>query len=61
MQESIALTVNGHEHTVMTDPHRPLLDVLREDLGLTGASSVAASISAAPARCSSTASRRTLA
>jgi aerobic-type carbon monoxide dehydrogenase small subunit (CoxS/CutS family) len=37
MQESIALTVNGHEHTVTTDPHRPLLDVLREDLGLTGA------------------------
>src|SRR6187401_2637796 len=36
MQESIALMVNGHERTVTTDPHRPLLDVLREDLGLTG-------------------------
>ena len=35
MQESIALTVNGREHTVSTDPARPLLDVLREDLGLT--------------------------
>lgn len=36
MQESIALTVNGREHTVSTDAARPLLDVLREDLGLTG-------------------------
>src|SRR5262245_15197562 len=36
MQESIALTVNGREHIVSTDPARPLLDVLREDLGLAG-------------------------
>jgi aerobic-type carbon monoxide dehydrogenase small subunit (CoxS/CutS family) len=36
MQESIALTINGREHTVTTDPTRPLLDVLREDLGITG-------------------------
>jgi aerobic-type carbon monoxide dehydrogenase small subunit (CoxS/CutS family) len=36
MQESIALTVNGREHTVRSDPNRPLLDVLREDLQLTG-------------------------
>jgi carbon-monoxide dehydrogenase small subunit len=28
--------VNGTRHTVTTDPARPLLDVLREDLGLTG-------------------------
>jgi aerobic-type carbon monoxide dehydrogenase small subunit (CoxS/CutS family) len=36
MQQMIALTVNGQQHTVTTDPNRPLLDVLREDLGLTG-------------------------
>lgn len=31
------LHVNGREHGVETDDDRPLLDVLREDLGLTGA------------------------
>jgi len=36
MQESIALTVNGQLRTVTSEPERPLLDVLREDLGLTG-------------------------
>lgn len=30
------MTVNGDVRTVTTDPERPLLDVLREDLGLTG-------------------------
>lgn len=30
------LTVNGQERTVDTDPDRPLLEVLREDLKLTG-------------------------
>jgi aerobic-type carbon monoxide dehydrogenase small subunit (CoxS/CutS family) len=34
---SIRLTVNGQGRTVSTDPDRPLLDVLREDLELTGA------------------------
>ena len=29
--------VNGEPRSVTTDPDRPLLDVLREDLGLTGA------------------------
>jgi aerobic-type carbon monoxide dehydrogenase small subunit (CoxS/CutS family) len=29
-------TVNGKAHTVNTEPDRPLLEVLREDLGLTG-------------------------
>jgi aerobic-type carbon monoxide dehydrogenase small subunit (CoxS/CutS family) len=37
MQQAITLTVNGAERTVTTDPDRPLLDVLREDLLLTGA------------------------
>ena len=37
MQQTIALTVNGELHSVKTDPERPLLDVLREDLHLTGA------------------------
>jgi len=39
-QKSIAtvkLNINGREHEVATDPERPLLDVLREDLQLTGA------------------------
>ena len=32
----ITLTVNGETHTVRTLAERRLLDVLREDLGLTG-------------------------
>jgi len=36
MSVTIALTVNGRRRTVTTDPQRPLLDVLREDLHLTG-------------------------
>jgi len=36
MDATITLTVNGKKHTVTTDPERPLLDVLREDLQLTG-------------------------
>jgi aerobic-type carbon monoxide dehydrogenase small subunit (CoxS/CutS family) len=36
MDQSITLTVNGTKRTVTTDPKRFLLDVLREDLGLTG-------------------------
>ena len=37
MQQSIALTVNGRREEVTTEPERPLLDVLREDLHLMGA------------------------
>jgi aerobic carbon-monoxide dehydrogenase small subunit len=33
---AIAMTVNGEPHTVQTWPMMRLLDVLREDLGLTG-------------------------
>jgi len=36
MAATVILTVNGVERTVTTDPERPLLDVLREDFGLTG-------------------------
>ena len=36
MDATITLTVNGKSRTVTTDPDRPLLDVLREDLQLTG-------------------------
>ena len=36
MERSMALTVNGKETTLVTDPSRPLLDVLREELHLTG-------------------------
>lgn len=33
---TVRFTVNGKARTVTTDPERPLLEVLREDLGLTG-------------------------
>jgi aerobic-type carbon monoxide dehydrogenase small subunit (CoxS/CutS family) len=36
MDTTIAFTVNGKPATVTSDPRRPLLDVLREDLKLTG-------------------------
>jgi aerobic-type carbon monoxide dehydrogenase small subunit (CoxS/CutS family) len=36
MESTFNLTVNGQRRTVTTDPERPLLDVLREDLQLTG-------------------------
>jgi aerobic-type carbon monoxide dehydrogenase small subunit (CoxS/CutS family) len=36
MDMTIKLTVNGVDRTVTTDPQRSLLEVLREDLGLTG-------------------------
>ncbi len=37
MDATVAFTVNGKQRTLKTDPQRPLLDVLREDLQLTGA------------------------
>jgi aerobic-type carbon monoxide dehydrogenase small subunit (CoxS/CutS family) len=37
MQQTIALTFNGEQLSVKSDPNRPLLDVLREDLHLMGA------------------------
>jgi aerobic carbon-monoxide dehydrogenase small subunit len=36
MKSTITLTVNGKDHAIKTDPERPLLDVLREELDLTG-------------------------
>jgi aerobic-type carbon monoxide dehydrogenase small subunit (CoxS/CutS family) len=36
MEKTITLTVNGQPRTITTDPQRSLLDVLREDLHLTG-------------------------
>jgi len=36
MDKTISLMVNGQPRTVVTDPERPLLEVLREDLQLTG-------------------------
>jgi carbon-monoxide dehydrogenase small subunit len=32
----LALDINGEEHRVDTDPYKPLRDVLRSDIGLTG-------------------------
>src|SRR5438552_11654695 len=37
MNTSHTFTVNGQTRRVTTDPDRPLLEVLREDLHLTGA------------------------
>ena len=37
MDATVTFTVNGEERTVATDSSRSLLDVLREDLHLTGA------------------------
>src|SRR5438128_8793448 len=37
MNSTFTLTINGRSHTLSTDPDRSLLDVLREDLQLTGA------------------------
>ena len=36
MQRDIQLKINGQAVTISSDDERPLLDVLREDLGLTG-------------------------
>ncbi len=36
MDATITFKVNGQSRTLTTDPQRPLLDVLREDLQLTG-------------------------
>src|SRR3954453_19405116 len=37
METTLTFNVNGQKRTVKTHPDRPLLDVLREDLQLTGA------------------------
>lgn len=37
---ALALTVNGEVHNLMVEPRRTLLDLLRHDLGLTGAKKV---------------------
>lgn len=36
MKVRIQLTVNGDDHEVLVSPHRTLLDVLRDELNLTG-------------------------
>jgi len=36
MQKKITFKLNGQTHTITTDPQRSLLEVLREDLNLTG-------------------------
>ncbi len=36
MKKIIRLYVNGEEHEILTEAHKTLLEVLREDLGLTG-------------------------
>jgi len=51
MDTTIKLTVNGEPRTVTTDPQRPLLDVLREDLRLTGTKYGCGEGQCARARC----------
>ena len=53
----IRLTVNGEERDVVFAGYKSLLEVLREDLGLTGTNTAASWASAAPARSSWTGSR----
>lgn len=36
MNRQLAFNINGQDRSITTDDERPLLDVLREDLGLTG-------------------------
>ncbi|MFC1943023.1 (2Fe-2S)-binding protein [Chloroflexota bacterium] len=36
MKHNITLRVNGESYQLAVEPHRPLVDVLRNDLGLTG-------------------------
>ena len=36
MKRRIALKVNGESHELEIEPHRRLLDIIRDDLGLTG-------------------------
>jgi carbon-monoxide dehydrogenase small subunit len=36
MKHVLKLHVNGEDHEILTETHRTLLEVLREDLGLTG-------------------------
>lgn len=36
MPSTFKFTVNGKRHDIKSEPNRPLLEVLREDLGLTG-------------------------
>ena len=36
MNATVNFTVNGKAHSISTDPQRPLLEVLREELHLTG-------------------------
>jgi aerobic carbon-monoxide dehydrogenase small subunit len=36
METTISFSVNGQPRTITTDPNRPLLEVLREELRLTG-------------------------
>jgi len=36
VKSRVTLTVNGEEHELLVHPHHTLLEVLREDVGLTG-------------------------
>jgi aerobic carbon-monoxide dehydrogenase small subunit len=36
MKQPVTLTINGEPHELLVEPHRSLLDVLRNEAGLTG-------------------------
>ncbi len=57
MRVPINISVNGEEYHLEVKPNRVLLDVLREDLGLTGTKKGAGWANAGPARFCWTADR----
>jgi carbon-monoxide dehydrogenase small subunit len=58
MKVTKTLRVNGEDHEVSFLPRKTLLEVLREDMGLTGTKhGCELGASVAPARCCGTASR----
>jgi len=60
MKYVLKLHVNGEDHEVLTETHKTLLEVLREDLALQGPSVPATSEPAEPARFLSTGSPTSL-
>lgn len=49
--QAISLTLNGTPRQLQVQPWTTLLDLLREQLDLTGTKKAATTASAAPARC----------
>lgn len=58
---TISLELNGERRELQVQPWTTLLDLLRDQLGLTGTKKAAITASAAPARCCSTGGASTVA